>query len=600
MPPAPSAPAAQRAAFSTSVDVETPELVTLTYTIAGPGSRVAAGFLDFVLCWVAKIVVIFGFATLSAVGGLGESSAWAVAALVIVYFVIDWGYYVLFEALSDGQTPGKRALRLRVVRDGGYSVTFGASAVRNLVRIVDMQPFFLYGVGIISLLASRLGKRLGDLAAGTIVVREAIVRRPTAAAPRNASDPAPLHTQLSDEEYGLLDRFIQRFAELDIARRGEFARQLATRFAKVLETVEGDSLADRLARLHAMEQNARARGVAHRSDTGAARERHAIIASGSARWAAFAERLARAQRGGIGSLAEEDARDFVQEYRELTADLARLRTAARGREVGEIFYLNRLAAGAHNLLYRRHAISPADIVRFFFVSVPREIRASATPILIAAGIFFLPMIIAYTAVVRDPLAAEKLLPPIMLDRADDGVRRAQRDDGYIDDPQVLRPVMATGVISNNVQVSIGAFGGGISAGVLTGFILLTNGVSIGSVFGLYASKGIGTLLLAFVAPHGVLELTAICIAGGAGFLLAAALLIPGARTRRTALAENGRRAIRLVAGSTMLLVVAGMIEGFISPIPWWPIEGKLAIAGTTAVLLYVFLRLAPVRARRET
>ena len=144
-----------------------------------------------------------------------------------------------------------------------------------------------------------------------------------------------------------------------------------------------------------------------------------------------------------------------------------------------------------------------------------------------------------------------------------------------------------------MQVALGAFAFGITAGVLTAWILLANGISVGAVFGLYASKGIAGLLLAFVAPHGVLELTAICIAGGGGFLLAAALLIPGARTRRTALVENGRRAIRLVAGASMLLVVAGSLEGFVSPIPWWPIEAKLALSGVTLVVLYVFLRLAP-------
>jgi uncharacterized membrane protein SpoIIM required for sporulation len=125
---------------------------------------------------------------------------------------------------------------------------------------------------------------------------------------------------------------------------------------------------------------------------------------------------------------------------------------------------------------------------------------------------------------------------------------------------------------------------------------VANGISLGGIFGLYASKGIARLLLAFVAPHGVLELTAICIAGGAGFLLAAALLLPGPRSRRRALVENGARAIRLIAASTVLLLVAGTLEGFVSPIPWWPIEGKLALSGVTAVLLVVYLRAGRPRA----
>ncbi|HXD22016.1 MAG TPA: stage II sporulation protein M, partial [Gemmatimonadaceae bacterium] len=110
-------------------------------------------------------------------------------------------------------------------------------------------------------------------------------------------------------------------------------------------------------------------------------------------------------------------------------------------------------------------------------------------------------------------------------------------------------------------------------------------------------------LLAFVAPHGVLELTAICIAGGAGFLLAAALLIPGDRTRRRALVENGRRAIKLVAGAALLLLIAGTLEGMVSPIPWWPLEWKLSVSALTAILLYAYIRGAgakPATARPAT
>jgi uncharacterized membrane protein SpoIIM required for sporulation len=151
-------------------------------------------------------------------------------------------------------------------------------------------------------------------------------------------------------------------------------------------------------------------------------------------------------------------------------------------------------------------------------------------------------------------------------------------------------VMATQIITNNVQVAMAAFAFGITAGLLTVYLLVSNGISLGAVFGLYGSKGIASLLLAFVAPHGVLELTAICVSGGAGFLLAAALLVPGPRTRKRALAENGRRAIKLVAGSALMLLVAGTLEGFVSPIPYWPIELKLAVSAGTALLLYAYLR----------
>jgi uncharacterized membrane protein SpoIIM required for sporulation/uncharacterized RDD family membrane protein YckC len=601
-----------------TVDIETPELVTFSYTIAGIGSRVAAALIDYFLCLLLLILMFVGFGVLGvgrliSAGGT-SSEAWALALIVLVQFFVLWGYYVLWEGLADGQTPGKRYMRLRVVSDGGYSVSFAASAIRNLVRIVDMQPIITYGVGITSILTTKQGKRLGDLAAGTLVVREQIVRwepgstgirepevgkreprtserREQTPAAEAATTVAP-HARLTDDEFAVLERFIERRNSIDPARRDELAARLAERFVGALGDVSraDGRPGDRLFELYADERQARFSGAVVGRETGAARERHAIVASGTPRWSSFASRLDRAQRRGLKSLGEEGVREFVAEYRDLAGDLARLQTAARGREREEVFYLSRLMAGAHNLLYRGKALSLRDVWKAFAIDAPREVLRSARPIALAALVFFGPAIIAYVAVVRDPPVARVFIPPAMLDRAEDGVRRAREGEGYIEDPQLFRPVMATSIIANNVQVAFAAFAMGITFGLGTLLVLVANGVSIGGVFGLYASKGIGTLLLAFVAPHGVLELTAICIAGGAGFLLAAAILVPGERTRGEALRENGRRAIRLIAASTLLLLVAGTLEGFVSPIEWWPLEGKLAVSGLTAVFLYVYLR----------
>src|SRR4030095_3740257 len=175
------------------------------------------------LCPVLFIALLIGFAVpganrLVSFGGT-SSEAWALAIVVLGQFFILWGYYVLWEGLADGQTPGKRYMRLRLVSDGGSSVSFAASAIRNLVRIVDMQPVFTYGVGIGSILLTKQGKRLGDLAAGTLVVREQIVRESgignresverrgtTTAQPVYA---AVRHARLNDDEYAVLERFIE-------------------------------------------------------------------------------------------------------------------------------------------------------------------------------------------------------------------------------------------------------------------------------------------------------------------------------------------------------------------------------------------------------
>ena len=590
-----------------TVDVETPELVVLSYTIAGLGSRLGAALIDLAISALLFIAVILSAALLSPrtlfrAGARAEpTTAWVLAVLVIMQFSILWGYYLLFEGLRDGQTPGKRIFRLRAVRDGGYSVGFAASAVRNLMRIVDLQPAFTYVVGITSIAFSKSGKRLGDIVAGTIVVRESLVRQPVVAKrpPRETQAAAPPSTQLTDPEFQLLERWAARRNEIDPERRRQLTAQVAARLQHAFPA-GGDSAASaRLARLYTSEREARERGAAARNATGASRERYAIVTTRSPRWIAFASRLADAQRRGLRSLGETGVRDFVEEYRALTSDLARLRTAARGAASEELFYLGRLVAGAHNLLYRDRRSTVTEILRFIAVDVPSEVRRSVRPIAIAAAFLFVPAAISYTAVLRNPQVAPTFIPPQMLDRAEEGVTRARQGTGYIPDPQVFRPVMASQIIANNVQVTFAAFAFGITLGVGTLILLLLNGISLGGVFGLYASKGILPLLVAFVAPHGVLELSAICISAGGGLLIAGALLLPGDRTRRRAIVENSQRAIRLIAASTLLLIVAGSLEGMVSPIPNWPLWAKLLVSATTLVLLAAYLRGGVLRQQHE-
>ncbi len=583
--------------LSQTVDIETPELAVLSYTIAGVGSRALAALIDYLICIAVGVALTLGMFTLS-LGSLGSQSSvsrttsWAMAVAGVMAFAILWLYYVLFEALNDGQTPGKRFMRLRVVQEGGLAVTFEASAIRNLVRFVDLQPFFLYAVGMVSLVLSARGKRLGDMAAGTLVVKEDLTTQPaiarTARRPSDAA-PAALSALLTEAEYAMLDRFVQRRMEFDAARRAVLATSLIERLRHALDEASHEPSIAELVRLHDAEQAARARGVAARSDAGAARERHAIVAINAPRWSAFADRMKRIQAQGLKRQNETVVREFAQDYRELTSDLARLRTATRGTDSAELFYLNRLVASAHSLLYRRRTITLRRIVQYLFVDVPAEIRASVRVVALAAALLFVPMVVAGRAVVVKPALAATLLPAGMLARADSGVVKAKAGKGYVDDPEVLRPMFASRLVTNNVQVAFMAFAFGITAGVMTIWVLVANGISIGAALGLYLSKDIGHLIFGFIAAHGVLELSAIVIAGAAGFLLAAGMLVPGDRTRAAALAANGRRAIRLVAGCTFLLVFAGAIEGFISPNAAITLGGKYAISAATAVLLLAYL-----------
>ena len=146
------------ASLEQQIEIETPEQVAFSYTIAGVGSRAAAALLDYAICLLLFFVLLIILAIPAR--QLGDTSgAWIFAMFVLLQFVVLWGYYVLFEGLNDGQTPGKSQLGLRVVMDGGYSVTFSASAVRNLVRMLDLQPVFSYLIGMVAVALSKSGKR---------------------------------------------------------------------------------------------------------------------------------------------------------------------------------------------------------------------------------------------------------------------------------------------------------------------------------------------------------------------------------------------------------------------------------------------------------
>ncbi|HEX9990628.1 MAG TPA: RDD family protein [Chloroflexia bacterium] len=155
--------------------ISTPEQVAFHYEIAGIGSRFLASLLDHLIISVALLLVYCAsIAVLPAMLATDNGEAvlyLIVAVLVLVVFIIFWGYFAIFEAVWNGQTPGKRAGRLRVIRRTGQPIGASEAMVRNLIRIVDFMPGF-YGIGLISMFIDKEARRLGDFAAGTIIIRE--------------------------------------------------------------------------------------------------------------------------------------------------------------------------------------------------------------------------------------------------------------------------------------------------------------------------------------------------------------------------------------------------------------------------------------------
>lgn len=566
-----------------SLEIETPEHVAIGYELAGPGSRFTAFLIDAVL--VVLLIMALGMAALLSVLGAARAGAPGpalsiIGALFLVgSFALLWGYFAYFEGLHDGQTPGKKRVGLRVVQRGGFPITLRDAVIRNLVRVIDVQPFPSCVLGGAFIVLHPKAQRLGDLAAGTVVVRE----RGTGTVPEEREVEGP--PRLSEEEYALLRSYAHRREHLEASARTRVAARLAPHFGGQVAGPDPDAF---LRGLYAEESGRRAFAGAEAGSGSPAAA--GLLRRQRPRWAEYEALLRRARGRGLASLPEEDVARFAALYREVAADLARARTYGASPEL--LHLLERSVGTGHNLLYSR----PPRPLRaawnasrdWLGADFPALVRRRRPVVLAAALLLFAPALGSFTSVATEPALATLMVPAEMIARAEQARERAAAGVGYYEVPEVHMPIFSSQIITNNVQVSFFAFAGGILAGIGTALLLVLNGIFLGAVAGLFRAEGADLHLWAFVAPHGVIELTAICIAGGAGLWMGSALLVPGRRTRRDALVLRAREAVSLLGGTVVLLLVAGLIEGFISPSPL-PDGVKLGFGALTALLLFPYL-----------
>ncbi|HEX8805925.1 MAG TPA: RDD family protein [Candidatus Aquilonibacter sp.] len=214
-----------------SLEVRTPESIAFSYELAGVGSRFLAVAIDLAIQIAVLLLLAWAVSSTHVHaprgGGRLVYNLW-LAGWVALLFLIFNGYFIFFETLWNGQTPGKRLLGIRVVRDGGYPVDFMASLIRNLIRVGEMVLGF-YAISAIVAVLSPLNKRIGDLAAGTIVIRESRMESPEQML-REVTEPVYAATAyVSGEERTLIRRFLERRDDLIPQRRAAIARQLAER-----------------------------------------------------------------------------------------------------------------------------------------------------------------------------------------------------------------------------------------------------------------------------------------------------------------------------------------------------------------------------------
>jgi uncharacterized membrane protein SpoIIM required for sporulation len=296
-------------------------------------------------------------------------------------------------------------------------------------------------------------------------------------------------------------------------------------------------------------------------------------------WARLESLLGDIKQHGLHSLGRDELRELGLLYRQTATDLSAVRGDASS--VQQSRYLNQLLGRAHNAVYSGQKKTLGRVLQFFWVEYPLIFRQYLRYTLAATGIFALGALAGMFVTLANPDFMREFLGPEM-------VRTIERHEMWTHSVVAAAPQESSFIMTNNMTVSFLTFAGGITAGLWTLFQLFFNGMLMGVIGVACGMNQMSVQLWSFVAPHGVLELPAIFIAGGAGLHLAQALLFPGPLSRRDSLALGGGEAVRLLVGIIPILIIAGSIEGFFSPSSV-PVPFKFSLAAAIFVMFVAYL-----------
>ena len=296
-------------------------------------------------------------------------------------------------------------------------------------------------------------------------------------------------------------------------------------------------------------------------------------------WNRLEQLVAASGRKSVTSLTSAELQELALLYRQSASDLSSVREDPTSRQLAA--YLNQLLGRAHNLIYMGRRASRRGIWAFYKDAYPRIFRETFPDTFAAFVLFLVAGMWGVLMGLADPGFSHYFLGPHMM-------QSIENHKMWTDSIVTVKPMASSGILTNNLSVGFAAFAFGITAGLGTVWMMLLNGLMMGVVGVACWHEGMSLSLWSFVAAHGVLELPAIFIAGGAGLGIARGLLFPGLLARKESLVRAGSRSVRLVLGTIPMLLIAGFVEGFVSPTNLPPYVKFLLAAGLgTLLVLYL-------------
>ena len=298
-------------------------------------------------------------------------------------------------------------------------------------------------------------------------------------------------------------------------------------------------------------------------------------------WQRLEELLKLLDHASLRRLRRDEVRELGRIYRRTASDLAIAR--AESRDPRLVNYLNSLVIRAHGRIYRAESHGAKRILYYFTHELPQTFRRTWRYTFVSFAVFFVFAVFSFVSTRYDPEFSELVgVPPAFREIY------IETKTHWWESLNEANQQGASAIMTNNIMVTIYVFAFGATLGVGTLYYLALNGANIASVLALTYKAGFGNDLVTFMVGHGVIELSCIFIAGGAGLLIGTAMIMPGNLTRADALRTRGMEAVRLMLGVAILLTIAGIIEGFISPAAIDP-RIKYSIAAITGVALYSYL-----------